>query len=200
MANEHNLNHPKSAYSIGFDAGYASAPYSSNPYVCGTLDYCDWEDGYGAGVLEREVFSEKPALNASTNAYDLGYDAGYNIGVPADNPYDSSLVEHWAWDTGYKEGLSDLNCKGDVSNSPIAPEMILAHAANAVGVGSDKKSLYDKNDRYTYDASALSFDTNFVLKNIFKKYVNLGYSPREIAHIMITDVHDLELDAILKVM
>jgi ribosome modulation factor len=190
----------RSAYSIGSDAGYASAPYSSNPYVCGTLDYCDWEDGYGAGVLEREVFAEKPALNASTNAHDLGYDVGYDGGSPAQNPYDDSLVEHWAWKTGHDSGMLDRNCEVDVSNSPLAAAMISAHAANAVNVGSEeKKSLYDNEFRYTKDAVALSNATHSLLREIFSQYVKKGYSPREIAHLICGEITDLELNAVLDI-
>ncbi len=59
------------------------------------------------------------------------------------------------------------------------------------------KSLYDTDHRYTSDARELSEATIAALKHIFAKYVEQGYSPREIAHLMQADVADLEVSSVL---
>ena len=59
------------------------------------------------------------------------------------------------------------------------------------------KSLYDLEYRYTADASDLSQATEAALHSIFNKYIKLGYSPREIAHIMNGVILDFELSSII---
>ena len=47
------------------------------------------------------------------------------------------------------------------------------------------KSLYNEDHRYNPEAEDLSYETIESIKPIFKKYQNMGFSPREIAHIMM---------------
>lgn len=58
-------------------------------------------------------------------------------------------------------------------------------------------SLFDKDYRYTEKALEISHKTEQALKELFKKYVQEEYSPREIAHVMQMCVTDFELDAVL---
>ena len=60
-----------------------------------------------------------------------------------------------------------------------------------------KKSLFDENNRYTPNAIAIDGEANAVLTPIFQKYLNMGYSPQEIAHIMSRAVLENELAALL---
>jgi len=59
------------------------------------------------------------------------------------------------------------------------------------------KTLYDENHRYTPDATGLSANVGRALHSIFKDYIELGYSPIEISHIMHSVVFDLEMESIL---
>lgn len=59
------------------------------------------------------------------------------------------------------------------------------------------KSLYDKNWRYTKDGDSLDRVTNNVLAPIFREWVEQGYSPREISHLMQQIVTDIECETIL---
>lgn len=58
-------------------------------------------------------------------------------------------------------------------------------------------SLYREDGRYTANASVLDEDTTKLLTPVFKKFLNAGYSPREISHIMSSAISMLELEAIL---
>jgi hypothetical protein len=59
------------------------------------------------------------------------------------------------------------------------------------------KSLYDNEYRYTADASDLSQATEAALHSIFDKYIKMGYSPREISHIMNGVILDFELSSVI---
>jgi hypothetical protein len=60
------------------------------------------------------------------------------------------------------------------------------------------KTLYSsKGFRYGEDADSLARETHAALVAIFQKYIEMGYSPREISHIISAEVTDLELDAVL---
>lgn len=60
------------------------------------------------------------------------------------------------------------------------------------------KSLYNKDYRYTQDAMDLDQQTFLALKNIWDKFIAMGYSPREISHVMQDSVRgDLELIQLL---
>lgn len=59
------------------------------------------------------------------------------------------------------------------------------------------KSLYE-GEKYTEDACSLSIEASEILKPMFKKYFDKGYSFREISHIIISEVYSLECLEILK--
>jgi hypothetical protein len=46
-------------------------------------------------------------------------------------------------------------------------------------------------------ATALQSETHAALKEVFRKYVDLGYSPREISHLMQDEVRGMELVDVL---
>ncbi len=50
-----------------------------------------------------------------------------------------------------------------------------------------------KNEKYTKEALDLSQEANIVLEPFFKKYIELGYSSREISHILQLQVFESEL-------
>tara|TARA_B110000503_G_C6807136_1_gene273499 strand:+ start:119 stop:298 length:180 start_codon:yes stop_codon:yes gene_type:complete len=58
-------------------------------------------------------------------------------------------------------------------------------------------SLYDKDCRYTEAAFSLDEKTHNALEKIFADSVKDGASPREVAHIMISVIHGLELFHVL---
>lgn len=60
-----------------------------------------------------------------------------------------------------------------------------------------RKSLYDKNFRYTQAASDLDINVGKVLKPYFEHYFQEGYSPREIASILHATINDFELMMVL---
>lgn len=61
------------------------------------------------------------------------------------------------------------------------------------------KSLFDTNHRYTNDGTDLSEEVSEPIFTVMKKYIAMGYSPREISHIMIQDVIDAELTYVIGV-
>lgn len=63
---------------------------------------------------------------------------------------------------------------------------------------SNKESLFNEDHRYTPDATTLDILTHQALKGIFMQFVEKGYSPREISHIMQLSMFDLELDLVLQ--
>ena len=54
------------------------------------------------------------------------------------------------------------------------------------------KSLYDKNEKYTEDARLLSLQMSEILKPVFKKYSDKGYTYAEISHLIIGEVFSVE--------
>lgn len=60
-----------------------------------------------------------------------------------------------------------------------------------------KNSLYNSDNRLTTEGTNLTIEVNKALRDIFSSYVAKGYSPREISHIMISDVMDLEYQSSL---
>ena len=62
------------------------------------------------------------------------------------------------------------------------------------------KSLYVKRGHHLNDdGNYLDRITGEVLKNIFSDYIDLGYSPREISHVMHGALNELELWSVLDV-
>lgn len=58
-------------------------------------------------------------------------------------------------------------------------------------------SLYDKDFRYTEAAFSLDEKTQKALEKIFEDSVKDGTSPREVAHVMMSVIHGLELFHVL---
>lgn len=54
-----------------------------------------------------------------------------------------------------------------------------------------------KDDKFTDAAHTLSMETRSVLRPIYERLVQDGYSVREVAHVMEWVVKDLEMDAVL---
>lgn len=57
--------------------------------------------------------------------------------------------------------------------------------------------MFNNDNRYNEAAVIIDEQTNTALKTIFDFWVKEGYGPREISHIMILTVHDLELESVL---
>jgi hypothetical protein len=59
---------------------------------------------------------------------------------------------------------------------------------------SEKKSLYTETESYSLDAQSLDLETEKVLRPIIEKWMENGYSLREISHVMAKSVHGLECE------
>jgi hypothetical protein len=59
--------------------------------------------------------------------------------------------------------------------------------------------MYDKDFRYTATATEIDSYTYHALHIMFEEFVERGFSPRDIAHVMHAAVTDLELSAVLDV-
>ena len=59
------------------------------------------------------------------------------------------------------------------------------------------KSLYDENSRYTQNATELETETYNTFRPIFLKYLNEGFSPREISYTIQNAIRDIELETLL---
>lgn len=57
--------------------------------------------------------------------------------------------------------------------------------------------MYDENMRHTDAANALADKAHALIKPLFVEYIKLGYSPRDIAHIMQAEVNLIELGHVL---
>jgi len=60
-----------------------------------------------------------------------------------------------------------------------------------------KKEMFDNNGRYGEAAGMIDVQTIKALKDIFKFWINEGYCARQISHIMLLAVHDIELESVL---
>jgi len=60
-----------------------------------------------------------------------------------------------------------------------------------------KKEMFNDDSRYNEAATAIDEQTNRALKDIFSFWIKEGYCARQISHIMLLAVHDLELESIL---
>lgn len=58
-------------------------------------------------------------------------------------------------------------------------------------------SLFDEKSKYKADAQLLTTQVNTALTPFFEEYVEKGYSPIEISHIIKSTVTDIELETIL---
>lgn len=59
------------------------------------------------------------------------------------------------------------------------------------------KSLYDKNHRYEPIGMTLDSQATEAIKPIFDRFVEYGFSPREISHMIQSAVDMLELEAVM---
>lgn len=60
------------------------------------------------------------------------------------------------------------------------------------------KSLFDENFKYTQEASNLEAEFYKAgVSSLFSKYVELGYSPREIFYILSQCLNDMSLNELL---
>jgi hypothetical protein len=57
--------------------------------------------------------------------------------------------------------------------------------------------LFNEDSRYTEDALKLDREINDALMDIFRKWIDKGYSVREIGHIVGLAVWDVELHYVL---
>lgn len=62
---------------------------------------------------------------------------------------------------------------------------------------SRHKSLYNEVHRYTPEAVVLDDDARNLIAPLFKRYAEMGYSPREISQIIQRAVFDIELLEVL---
>lgn len=54
------------------------------------------------------------------------------------------------------------------------------------------KTIYDKDCKYTEDANDASDLATKALEPIMKKFIDMGYSPREISHVFMGVAFELE--------
>jgi len=60
-----------------------------------------------------------------------------------------------------------------------------------------KKVMFNDDGRYGEAARIIDEQTNTALRIIFEFWVKEGYGPRDISHVMLLAVHDLELESVL---
>ena len=59
------------------------------------------------------------------------------------------------------------------------------------------KHIFNEKIRYKPDARTLAKRTNVILRPLFEEYMDMGYSPIEISHILISSVMYIENETIL---
>ena len=60
-----------------------------------------------------------------------------------------------------------------------------------------KKSLFIDGEKYSEDAFSLDKDVMAAMKPIMRKYREMGYSARQISHVINLAVYDLEIEVVL---
>lgn len=60
-----------------------------------------------------------------------------------------------------------------------------------------KNEMFNDDNKYNEAALIIDEQTNTALKTIFDFWVKEGYGPREISHVMIATVHEIELESVL---
>jgi len=60
-----------------------------------------------------------------------------------------------------------------------------------------KRNMFNENGRYKEAGIIINEQTYKALKPIFNYWLEEGYGPREISHIMLLATHDLELESVL---
>lgn len=61
------------------------------------------------------------------------------------------------------------------------------------------KSIYSEDDRYTPECNQLDIEVHDALKPVFDRWVALGYSIRQVSHLIQGAAYELELMAMLDV-
>jgi hypothetical protein len=59
------------------------------------------------------------------------------------------------------------------------------------------KNAYDKNNRFVKEIQDLNHEADAALTVLYAKYVEMGYSPRDIAHIINLTNLGLELENVI---
>ena len=59
------------------------------------------------------------------------------------------------------------------------------------------KRLFNENDQYIEIANQLASAVSYVINDIFREYINLGYSVRDISHVINSDVTEREIIHVL---
>jgi len=59
------------------------------------------------------------------------------------------------------------------------------------------KNAYDKNNRFVKDIQDLNHEADTALTILYTKYIEMGYSPRDIAHIISLTNLGLELENVI---
>jgi len=60
-----------------------------------------------------------------------------------------------------------------------------------------ERKIYTTDFRYTENSIIIDKAFYNIIAPVFKKYTEVGYSPRELAHLVKSVVTDLELEAVL---
>ena len=60
-----------------------------------------------------------------------------------------------------------------------------------------KKVMFNDDDRYGEAAGMIDEQTNKALKIIFNFWLREGYRSRDISHVMLLAVHEIELESVL---
>ena len=59
------------------------------------------------------------------------------------------------------------------------------------------KRLFNENDQYIEIANQLASAVSYVINDIFREYINLGYSVRDISHVINSVVTEREIIHVL---
>ena len=59
------------------------------------------------------------------------------------------------------------------------------------------KTLFNEDGRYSMDANAIEYKATAYLRPMFKFYVQEGYSPREISHLIMLASLTIEMEELL---
>jgi len=57
--------------------------------------------------------------------------------------------------------------------------------------------FFDENNKYTEEALYLDTEVSKLLRPVYDKYIEMGYGPREISHIISLANMDTEVETIL---
>ena len=60
------------------------------------------------------------------------------------------------------------------------------------------EDLFNENNRYKRDAQNLNVEAIALLKPLFDEYIKKEYKPREISHIIMLSIMDIEMEHLVK--